>query len=175
MAGKDIEAMMAALVSITAPPDWGMPGPNSAGDQIITEARQRANKIFRDFCDFKSEWGDHRGFVMRGLVMAIADNFQKVYLERGMASTMRGVRNAFATRREFLDRHDRLSVDNTMRIIQELVKAGIISLPDDVSLAISVVPKDPEANFECDDCRCADPGDCMKAGHCVHRDGPVPL
>lgn len=29
-----------------------------------------------------------------------------------------------------------------------------------------------DANFECGECPMAEPDDCMKAGHCEHRDGP---
>lgn len=31
----------------------------------------------------------------------------------------------------------------------------------------------PSTAFQCTDCPVADPGDCMAAGHCPHRDGPA--
>lgn len=83
-----LDRRFAGVKSISEPTDWMPPVPASL--DAMHGAREAANKLIAA--------SPYPGIVMRGLVLAISDAFEDKHLERGMASTMRAARNAFADR-----------------------------------------------------------------------------
>lgn len=84
MNGKETQAALAAVKPITEPVDWS--------PQRGTEAFQPLREYVRKAAVAGS------GFAHRAIMQGLADSFEVHYLARGMASTLRGVRNAFAER-----------------------------------------------------------------------------
>lgn len=47
-------------------------------------------------------------------------------------------------------------------------------IEEPAALSVGISPPEEEPDFDCPECPLANPGDCMKVGHCEHRDGPKP-
>lgn len=90
-----LETLLASnflVKSIEESPDWA-----TIGSSYVDGARAMAGGYIESAA--KSGSAGAPGMAMRGICLALADGFAEPFLERGMASTMRGVRNAFAQRR----------------------------------------------------------------------------
>ncbi len=83
-----VEEAMLAVVSIDDPMDWS---PSGAGKPEI----ERVGRIVRELI----RTSHHPGWAMRGVSLALATSYEDHHLERGMASCLRAIRNAFASRR----------------------------------------------------------------------------
>lgn len=84
---EDDEQPIDALKAITDAPDWAKL--TAENDAVVRAGYDAMDKLLR-------ESGLNPGFLMRGASLAIADYYETKDLERGMKSTVRGVRNAFA-------------------------------------------------------------------------------
>lgn len=76
-----------SLKPITDAPDWATLSP--ANEAIVKLG-------YEEVTDMLCETDANNGFLMRGASLAIADTYETKDLERGMLSSIRGVRNAFA-------------------------------------------------------------------------------
>lgn len=91
LALNETEQRFAAVKSIDEAPDWSVNAPATDHPEVV-RARGLAGGLLT------SSPGSC-GLIMRGMLLAIADHFPPNGLEKGMASTMRGARNAFAERK----------------------------------------------------------------------------
>jgi hypothetical protein len=99
------EALFAAVKSIDEPVDWSV---NMPVDHPAALAARASTGCDLNYYANSNRPGD-LGHAMRGVCMAIADSFPEEVLERGMASTLRGVRNCFAARKLELSRDRELT------------------------------------------------------------------
>jgi len=93
-----VEQALGEAVSIDPAPDWADFEKLSDDAKADLAAGFAAARV-------TIRGGGNPGHVMRGVALALADHFPDEHLERGMASTLRGIRNAFAeTKRQRLIR-----------------------------------------------------------------------
>lgn len=139
LAFSDAETVAAAFPkpdteykSIEDPVDWAQFSFGHA--KIARETRQKVLALLPPHHD------ENLGFALRGVAQAMADAYDERYLERGMQSTMRGIRNAFAERFAFLRTSKQRSASAVLETITALLDAGVIKVPDGMTLKVSVDP-----------------------------------
>lgn len=115
-------------------PDWPTSLSFAPGGSIAQDYRRQVRTSLETLN--VAGGADFRGFAMRGISQAIAECYKPEYLERGMESCMRGIRNAFAERRLYLIDNEKRTVESAISAVGRLAANGEIKLPPGYKITI---------------------------------------